>query len=256
MVFAAVMALVIVAVGFAVAAPRVDAGSTGLVQTPTADTVGAGVINIAVDYAVAEALGYDYTIYPARLTYGLGKAELGVSYGQAMFDVSFPDVTVWTYSGKFQLLSETETRPSFAIGADYTTMDTDFFFPEDAKQLSIYAVATKTLTAPDAEGPVCVGNLGLSYDKYQDWFFAYGSDETFLSPFIGLSVRNGGTCLDLEYKWANNKFGYPYAYGIASAALRQKLSGNLSAQIGVTNRRALSNHPKFFGGLALSFGGN
>jgi hypothetical protein len=230
---AAVLAVLALAVSFAGAAPRFDAGSTGLVQTPTADVLGEGVFDLAVDWQDADF----FTVYPIRFVYGLGKAELGIAYIPVQLDGG-GDTSAWQYSGKVQLLPETATQPAVALGADYATLDL-----VDIDRLSIYAVATKQLSTGD--GPSVRGNLGVAYDRYSN-----GGTESFTKPFVGLEVGVAeGTSILAEYKWGNDMFE-----PIFSAAVRHSFAPNLMVEAGLTNLAGIDDEKKFFAGVSYRFG--
>jgi hypothetical protein len=228
-----VLALVISVAG---AAPRLDAASTGLVQTPTADILGEGMFDLAVSYTQ----GGDLEIYPARLVYGLGKAELGIAYITASGD----DFQLWQYSGKVQLLPETSAQPAVAFGADYADFDV---FGGDASRWSVYVVGTKQLTA-SADGPAVTGNLGAAYERWSEG----GMSESNFVPFVGLEVGLGeATSIIGEYKWKQDDVDIE---AIMSVGVRHAFSPDLLVEAGFTNLLGFDQDREFYAGLTYRWG--
>jgi len=235
----AALAVLALAVSLAGAAPRLDAGSTGLVQTPTANILGEGMFDLAVGYIDQE----DYTAYPARFVYGLGKAELGIAY--AKLNDGVMDPTVLQYSGKLQLMPETNTQPAVAFGADYLDLQ-DFGPPGGLNRWSIYAVATKQLTTGN-DGPSVRGNLGVAYERW-GW---EGNAESDVIPFVGLEVMLAkSTSVLAEYKWEGDIDLSPKF----SAAVRHSFAPNLMVEAGITDLLGLEGDARFFAGLSYRWG--
>jgi hypothetical protein len=240
----AALALLALAVSFAGAAPRLDAGSTGLVQTPTADILDDGLWDVAAGYVQ----GDDFKVYPIRVLYGLGKAELGIAY--ANFDSDFGgSASDWQYSAKYGLLSETSTHPAVSIGADYFAIDD---LGDDITRWSLYVVASKRLNLGSG-GPAVIGNVGVAYE---DWKTAYFDEsDNFLTPFIGVDIAVAeSTSVIAEYKWKQEGDWF-YIEPIFSAAIRHSFAPNLLAEAGVTNFTGMDPDRRFYASVAYRFGG-
>ncbi len=238
--FGAVCAAVALLSGAAGAAPS-HFGPTGVVATPTADVIGAGQYDVALDYIKWDEFGEDVTSWPVRLVAGVSdKAEVGIGY--TSWSDSAPTMKIIPLNAKVMIAPESGSTPAIAIGAAYGTFrDAQLLnpaFADDVKVTTVYAVATKTLTEVDNEDTGEAGvngtvraSLGLMYNKYAD-----STSGSATKPFLSLdyTTSSGKTTLAAEYKVKEKISGLKEST-LSSVVLRHLFRPDLWAEIGLTN---------------------
>jgi hypothetical protein len=232
--------------GVAGAAPS-HLGPTGVVATPTADVIGAQQFDVAVDYVRWKNFGERVTSWPVRVVAGLSdRVEVGVGY--TSWKDSGPTMKIVPVNAKALIVPESGNSPAIAVGAAYGVFkDAQLLnplFTGDVKVTTVYAVATKTLSKAEGDEEVGVkgtmrGSLGVMYNRYRD-----STDGSATKPFVSLdyTTPNGKTTVAAEYKLKERISGLKER-ALSSVVLRHMFSGNVWAQVGVTNAWYTTAHP-------------
>ncbi len=208
-------------------------GPTGIVGTPTADVVGAGAYDVAIDYVKWHVPGGHLTCWPVRVVAGVSEnVELGIGYSKwkgGSFSMKIVPVHV-----KAVLVSESETSPAVAVGIGYGEFKG---FPP-LTTTTCYLVATKTLSQADEEYAdvggargTLRGSFGLMYNRY-----SHATCDSATKPFANLEYQmpGGATTLGVEYK-VKEGLGVSRRNAVSSIVLRHMLTPNVWAQVGLTN---------------------
>ena len=227
-------------------------GPTGGAVLPDAMVVPPGQLDLAVDWTEIDAAsllgsslsGYDLTVLPVRLVYGVGSgAELWAAWTR--IDNS-DNADGWGVGAKYQLMREPEQSMTLALGGGWSQIDDassvllgGALGMYDVSSWNVYLVATKDLSPAGEEGWAwensatrIVGSVGVLYQKFED-IIPGASDDELLEPFVGLEfIAVQGTRLGLEYRFKDSDLDQK---GLFSAVLRHPVSENLTLQVGMTN---------------------
>ena len=201
--------------------------TTGVVGTPTADTVGLN----NVDWA-ADILFFDSTTGNGRVVYGLtDRLEVGGA-------LILGEDTGFTIGAKYKLYTIPRSF-SWAVGGAINGAD----HRQSGSQW--YVVATKPISSRRVSGSSMQGSLGLNYTDTQA-----GNG---IRPFLNVQLFFGtDTEISGEYQFKN---GDAFGEAITSAVFRQRLSGRLTGEIGLTNADGFTGRDDtdVFAGVAYTF---
>jgi len=232
-------------------------GDTGLVLSPTADTLQNMHIDAMINVTrLATSSGKDTLAVPMRICYGATDSlefsgVFSESHGPA--DIS-QAVSITGLGAKFALSKELLGRgtPGVALGGRFYRITSD----ASTDNLEGYCVVSKVLYGKGdmvTEGFVVRGHGGLLYrDVLQD-----NSSMHSLSPFLGLSYKNvNGTSIVGEYLPSASDMSSstklrPSSF---SVSFRQPISGNFTAEMGITRAFGLANTTSYNVGLLYHFG--
>ena len=215
-------------------------GPTGIVSMPNAITTPARTWQAALSYQGmrASACGMyqasdDLSVWSLQAARRLNDtAEVWSTYSST---ADHGGSRLWGLGGKSMLTHPEGGGPSVAAGASYHRWGDAFVSGSrvdgnaspDANVVKAYAVVTGVLTGeswPPLLGTAGVVHIRLDPDS--------GSSESLTRPFLGLQAVWGGTVLGLEYRWHDSTLD---AKPVFSAAIRQVLSDELTAELGTTN---------------------
>lgn len=242
------------------------AGPTGYGVLPTADVVGAGVLNIAADYYDSD----DSTV-PIRVVYGIAdNFELGASYrsgdqnvfsatefdGPDSYTESIRISDMWGINGKWAT-GLTPLGFDWSLGAQYLqgdlnafsslTLEGDTFSEEldfgDYSATQLYFVGTRNFTDMFACPPDTIvrGTIGVNWTKidadvddlFEEEIGEISFDEDAFRFFLGLDATfSNKFMLAAEYQTKDSDIEDDALYGITA---RYAFNEALAGQLGYTN---------------------
>ncbi|PQV65562.1 Exopolysaccharide biosynthesis protein YbjH [Abditibacterium utsteinense] len=204
------------------AAPS-SVGPTGLLNVPTTDTVPVGRFQAMLAYDRLKVGGTKISVAPiVNLEHGFGRGEVGISY----FNVR-GNASVKAFNAKYLLAPESAKSPAIAAGVIYlngNTSETDLYLVTSylfGKSRNVRATG------------------GLLYQR---------PNSTSTNHFTGMAGIEFGNP-------QKTSFGIDYiaddvaAGRLLGAVLRQRITPDITAQIGV------GNHSRLFAGVTAEFGG-
>jgi hypothetical protein len=221
-------------------------GPTGIVSMPNAVTPPARTWQAALSYQGMRAPSSgtdqapdDLSAWSLQAAHRLADtAELWASYSSAADHVGS---RTWALGGKKMLthnmLMQSEGRGAgVAVGASYHRWGHAFTAGSlgdgaptpDANATKAYAVATRVLT-DGARSWSLLGSGGLMYIGLDA---DGGRVQSLTRPFVGLQAVWVGTVMGLEYRWDDPSIDKKPVF---SAAIRQVLSDEVTAELGTTN---------------------
>jgi len=205
-------------------------GPTGLIEVPTAETVGDRALRLTFS-VTDEDVGEQLPLL--NLTYGLSPwTEIGFGYHRLDPTAGDAGDGIALYA-KYRFADETEANPALAGGVWFR--DVDRF----GEWLSVYGVVTKRLRTLGTLGSLH-GHLIVSYQRRSN-----GETVDDFVPSLGLEYRHpAGTSAVLEYVFETDVTLEDYAIGI-----RQQLLPRLSGHLG------FGKNSLFFVGLTYALGG-
>jgi hypothetical protein len=254
-------------IGFAI--PSLG-GPTGVVTTPDARVASGGTVDAAFSYQamrttqlVQSAAFYGATPIISEQTHSgtawslqaatgiADKAEVWADYHSVR---DMEDSHIWGLGGKLQLAKEPERPVSLACGLgyrDWTDHLSQVIAPlggavpagtlvssfEGLKVWNAYLVVSKDLTMEKKDRPRwgvggdnhLLANAGLIYLKVDTQ--VAGNDSLF-RPFVSAEIIGGDTEVAAEYRFKGSSID---EQGVFSAVLRQKLSPDITLEVGTTN---------------------
>jgi len=264
--------LVASACGIGFAIPSLG-GPTGIVTTPDAQVATSGTVDAALSYQkmrttqlVETATFYGGTPLFSEQTHDATawsiQAVTGISdnvelWGDYHSVRDLEDSHIWGLGGKIQLSKEPERPVSLACGLGYrqwadhfvqslaltggfygalpaTTLVSAF---DEFKIWNAYFVVSKDLTMEQSEKPRwglggdnhLLANAGLMYIRLDG---GAAGDDSLLRPFLSAEIVGGATEAAVEYRFSGGSID---ERGVFSALLRQKLSSDVSLEVGTTN---------------------
>jgi len=218
-------------------------GPTGIVSVPNAGTMQSDTWQAALSYQGMRASSSgmyqasdDLSVWSLQAARRLNDtAEVWATYSSA---ADHERSRVWGLGGK-KTLTHLEGGggggPLAAVGASYHRWGDAFVSGSrvggdarpDANVVKAYAVVTGVLAGKD--GTVLLGTAGIMHLRFDP---DRGSGESLTRPFVGIQAVIAGTELGLEYRWEDPTLD---ARPVFSAAIRQVLSDELTAELGTTN---------------------
>jgi hypothetical protein len=216
-------------------------GPTGIVSMPNAVTMTAGEWQTALSYQGMRpsASGMyqapdDLSAWTLQATLGLDDtAEAWAAYSST---ADHEGSRVWGLGAKKMLAHPREEAPVVAVGASYHRWGDAFAAGSlgdgaarpNANVTKAYAVVTGPLG--DDDWPF--GLLGTGGIMYIGVDPDRGRSQSLARPFVALQAIVWGTGLGLEYRWKDASVD---AKPVFSAAIRQVLSSEVTAELGTTN---------------------
>ena len=198
-------------------------GSTGLLNVPTTETLPAGRSEFMLAYDRPQVADTKINVFPiVNLEHGFRRGEIGVSY----YNVSGYS-SVKAFNAKYLLAPESAKSPAIAAGVIYLNGNTS--------ETDLYVVASYLF---GKNGNVRATG-GLLYQR---------PNNTSTNHFTGMVGVEFG---DPE----RTSFGIDYiakdvaAGSLLGAVVRQRITPDIAAQIGV------GNHSRLFAGVTVQFGG-
>jgi len=228
-------------------------GDTGLIMTPTAETVGAYNFDLACSYTQVNAAPNAAAILPARLTYGISpNTEIGIFLSESSnnqgngFDIK---------GGSLKLIYSKENvlamQPGLAFGVRVAKQSTDR--PDITEA---YSVVTKTVFARgdmDSQGYAFRAHAGAAVTTYSG-----AQGKTFLGPFAAMDyINTSGNTLMVEFLPEQKSSGVFYRRSTISAAIRRPLSDSFEVELGTTRLFGdVASDMAFYGGLNYHYTSN
>jgi hypothetical protein len=212
------MAAALLASACAVHAYPTLTGFTGLIQAPTAHTIGSGMFDVALDYYATKDndTGAKDSI-PVRALYGVAK---GLEVGFAYDSKAYGDNNFWDVNAKY-MLPYNFSGIKTAVGALYGQANTD----PKAKVTEVYLVGTDDLNLSDL--PIAL-TLGVNWaqieagDKNSGFRVQGGIDAKLMKGLSAVAdLQSRKSNLDDKNLW--------------SAGLRYMVMPALSVEAGVSN---------------------
>jgi hypothetical protein len=227
-------------------------GDTGLVLSPTADTIPAYNADFAVDYARIDVngTGEGATTIPVRLNYGVTpSAEIFAFFAEGKNDVAIEN---FGGGAKINLVHQHDGEkwnPGLALGVRIDRQQG----VRNTTISDVYAVSSATLfkfSDPyEEKGYRVRAHAGLEYVN-----FTGDLENDFVSGFAGLSYEsNGGGSAVIEFLPSLEDNGFTFRESTVSGALRFPLSREFSLEMGGT-RPFATGDMSFYGGILYHIG--
>jgi hypothetical protein len=217
-------------------------GITGTGILPNTQTVPEQQTEIGLGYEdVDPQAGGSVRFFPAATaSRGFKRAEVGAGYLRERLRDPFLgtdlNTNYWTVHGKYRVYEKPNSRLAAAVGAHYLN-----FGRVSGDVLSVYAVASKTLTRPGARLSV-VGNAGALYQRISG-----ANDDNNVRPYASLEAARNSYSLAVDYAPSSGQ-----SVKLLSVAARYQKE-RLGFQVGYGQFR--SSDDKIFVGASYRFGG-